>query len=53
MGSTSSSNNYNDEYYNSIYYNNNIAEEEFIFNVDFINSFKRYKDKYLIFAKIC
>ena len=35
MGSTSSSNNYNDEYYNSIYYNNNIAEEEFIFNVDF------------------
>ncbi len=35
MGSTSENNNYNDELSNSLYYKNNIAEEEFIFMVDF------------------
>lgn len=38
MGSTSDDNNYNDEYYNEVYYNNKIAEEEFIFMVDFKNA---------------
>lgn len=35
MGSTSADNNYDDAYYNTIYYQDNIAEEEFIFMVDF------------------
>ena len=35
MGSTSENNNYNDEEANINYYNNGIAEEEFIFMVDF------------------
>lgn len=35
MGSTSSTNNYNDALANSIYYSNNMAVEEFIFMVDF------------------
>lgn len=35
MGSTSQNNNYNDEIANQTYYKNNIAEEEFIFIVDF------------------
>lgn len=35
MGSTSQNNNYSDDYNNNNYYQNNIAEEEFIFMVDF------------------
>ena len=40
MGSPNEENNYNDEYYNNIYYDSNtkIAEEEFIFIVDFSES---------------
>lgn len=35
MGSTSEDNNYDDATNNNLYYSNNIAEEEFIFMVDF------------------
>ena len=38
MGSTSINNNYNDALANTAYYNNKIAEEEFIFMVDFKDS---------------